>query len=709
MKLIRQKTDLLNLIVLFIFFFGVVTIFWFFLCLIGLIIGIVYFLFLKNQYAKYNGLALAIHVGFISILTHTYKEVSPLNLAMWYGIGFIVIFLIFNIISFLNKKGKININSVKKISDKIILSKVNPSSKKSLKLLLILIPILMWSSVYIDFKVMFDNETKMLWINVPSTVKTGESFEITVEAWDSFERLSATYRGTIEFSLKSYDLDSFKLMKSIKAGFPQSYTFTGQVLGSDIAYEIKDGKDNGVHIFDAIIYTPGIHYILVNDSYTENTYYSNPVIVKNFRETDNRIFWGDIHTHSELSDGSGTAAHSFYYARHVACLDFYALTDHGEIMMWNPESLNLVEYEANMAYIPDEFVTFNGVEWTNVLTGHYTCIFSGDQLIKDPVLSYIILPTTDDLWKALDDFTEETGDRALALPHHTTQEAYMQDWTYINPKYVKIAEVTSVHGECLFEHRHELNYRGMIDQPKDYVYGTSVVDAFIMGKKMTMYASSDEHDGHPGHSLSHNKAYVGYQRPISVWHTRNEHPYPGGLTAAHVNGLTRDDVFTALEKQRIHANSDHGRPILEFSINGKKVGDDSTVKVSSADSPRRIEVFIAQDGAPVALHHEAASVYPDWIPNWKASVEIIKNGELWRSVDISSAIEKISVVDSEPIKGSSFEDKCVQIDGEWYVNEYSDNPIDPSTLNTNGYDFYLIRMVGENGRTSYIGPLWVEY
>ena len=45
----------------------------------------------------------------------------------------------------------------------------------------------------------------------------------------------------------------------------------------------------------------------------------------------------------------------------------------------------------------------------------------------------------------------------------------------------------------------------------------------------------------------------------------------------------------------------------------------------------------------------------------------------------------------------------------YYINQYSDNPIDPSTLNTNGYDFYLIRVVGENGRMSYAGPIWVEY
>ena len=46
--------------------------------------------------------------------------------------------------------------------------------------------------------------------------------------------------------------------------------------------------------------------------------------------------------------------------------------------------------------------------------------------------------------------------------------------------------------------------------------------------------------------------------------------------------------------------------------------------------------------------------------------------------------------------------------GNYYINVYSDNPIDPSILNTGGVDFYLVRVVGDNGRMAYAGPIWVE-
>ncbi|MHA2295004.1 MAG: hypothetical protein ACXAEU_08685 [Candidatus Hodarchaeales archaeon] len=53
---------------------------------------------------------------------------------------------------------------------------------------------------------------------------------------------------------------------------------------------------------------------------------------------------------------------------------------------------------------------------------------------------------------------------------------------------------------------------------------------------------------------------------------------------------------------------------------------------------------------------------------------------------------------------------CIQgSDGSSYSNDHSSNPVDPNTLNTGGMDYYAIRVVGTNGRTSYMGPIWVSY
>jgi len=693
---------------LLLYLFGIFTYFWYFWSWIGLIIGVIYFTFFQDRAWKRNGLILAFAVSFITLFVYFYKDFSPLQLAIRTGL---IIFLSYFFILVGIEILKTRILIIGKIKEKFFQKIQRYPSKLRLggKMMIILLPLVLWSSVSLDFGVMFDNKTRLLWIHTPSKVNQGDFFDITVQAWDQFERLSATYKGTVKFSIESYNLSNSNLINNPNVSLPQPYTFTGQFFGSDMAYNIKDDKDNGLHVFQMSINTTGIHYLLVNDSFTQNTYYSNPILVVNYSINEKLIVWGDIHTHSHLSDGTGTADHSYFFARHIACLEYNALTDHGEIMLFALGSLDRLESSTNDAYEPGRFVTFHGIEWTNVRTGHYVCVFSGNQLLKKPVLSYMTVPNTDALWDALDKFTSETGARALALPHHSTKKSYMQDWTYINPKYVKLAEVCSVHGDFLFEQRHQLNYRGAIHPPPEYTYGSSIVDALTMGKRLTLYAASDEHDGHPGHSLSHTRAYIGHQRPFSLWHTRNEHPFPGGLTAIYVDNLTREGVFSGFENQRIYANSDHGRPILVFTINNTRVGNGSTLIVNNQNSHREINIFLAQDGAPVALMSKSASVTPNWTPNWNVSIEIIKNGIIWQTIDISTPIHNLTMLDTDPIIGTSYESYCIEKDGNWYINSYSDNPIDPSSLNTGGFDYYLVRVVGDNGRHSYAGPIWVEY
>ncbi|MFW9943525.1 MAG: DUF3604 domain-containing protein, partial [Candidatus Sifarchaeia archaeon] len=656
---------------------------------------------------RIHGLAMAFAAGASAFAAHTGTGMSPLKLAFFYGtvpfVGYLVLY--YTLWWWTRRKGTPHLLSNLYSAGKSIPRR----AKAPLMILVVLVPVGLWWVVDIDLGVMFDNESRLLWVHAPSIVDSGTSFNITVEAWDAYERLSATYKGNVQFSVESYNLTTYAALTSVSAVLPESYTFTGQTIGSDIAYEIRDGKDNGWHSFTARIDTPGYHYILVEDSTTGNTYYSNPIMVTDLTDTDSRIFWGDIHGHTELSDGTGSPQHSFYFARYIAGIDFCSLTDHGEIMLFIPGALDTLELATNAAYDPGHFVTFHGIEWTNVDPGHYTCIFSGNQLIKTPVLSYLTVPTTEALWQALDSFTAGTDSRALALPHHTTQNAYIQDWTYINPKYVKIAEVTSVHGEFLFEPRHILNYVGAIDPPPEYLNGSSIVDAFTMGYRMTLYASSDQHDGHPGHSLSHTPAFVGHQRPWSIWQTRNEHPYPGGLVAVHATNLTRESVFSALENQVVFANSDHGRPILDFTINGTGVGNGSILSSGDVNAAREISVTLAQDPSPAGAKSTAASVTTGWAPDWDATIEIIKNGELFMSIPVEDPVTRVTVLDTTPIAGTSYgAERCVQKNGQYYINDYSDNPVNPEGLNTGGADFYIVRVFGENGRITYAGPIWVE-
>jgi hypothetical protein len=720
----RFLRTVLRVLRLVVYVFGVYFTASFFFSFVGLVIGILYFVLFRNSAWRFHGLVLAWAAGVSTLILNVMSYLNTLSVfggssystsyfSIAIGPGTMITYtIVFAVWRIRNRRMTRRPRWLARYD--AFTKRMPKYAKVSLVLAIVIVPMIFWWSVSVDLGVAFDNNPRLLWVHAPTTVNAGSDFRVTVEAWDAYERLSAIYKGTVQFSVMSYNLTTFELLSSMSAGLPSAYNFSGQDFSNDMAYEIHDGRDNGLHVFTARIDTPGIHYLLVNDSVTQNTYWSNPIIVGNFSSTDPMIYWGDIHSHSELSDGSGSPEHDYYYARYVACLDYCALTDHGEVMNLGfgalLGALDHSERATNLAYDPGSFVALQGVEWTQTSTGHYVCIFSGNSLPRNPVISYMTLPTTQDLWNVLDAFTSATGCQALAMPHHTTEEEYIEDWTYINPKYVKIVEVTSVHGDCLFEQRDPYNYRGCVDPPPSYTPGSCVMDAFKMGYRMTMYASGDNHDGHPGHSLSHTDAYIGHQEPWTTWNIRGGMPYPSGITAVYALNLTRSSVFDGLENQRIFASSDYGRPFINFTINGVRVGDGSTVKVANATTPRVIDLIIAQDGAPAANKRpDAASVTPYWMPDWGAYVEIFKNGNLLQRLRVHAPLANLTEIDSNPVTGTSYgEGNCVQVNGKYYINSYSDNPIDPNTLNTSGADFYLLRVVGDNGRTAYAGPIWVE-
>jgi hypothetical protein len=526
----------------------------------------------------------------------------------------------------------------------------------------------------------------------------------------------------ISFNISSLDLVP---KSSVNYSLPGEYTFTGQNPGyiTDSAYLINDGKDNGMQKFNVMINTPGIHYIVVRDVSTDSisflskipfknsSFYSNPIVAFEDGSSETKIFWGDIHTHSHLSDAAGSVAHNIKYARDIANLDFFSITDHSEIMTFTPWVFPSLESEINKANKPGTFVAFQGIEYTNVEYGHYTLIMDGEDLLYPPDLlpgRYGSISNPQRLWADLDAFTARTGSRVLALPHHTTKKYYPQDWSYINPKYVRIAEVTSTHGEFLYEHRHPLNYHGADSPPKEYTYGTSITDALKMGLSLSLYASSDGHCGHPGHTIAHTGAGVAHQRPLTTWHTRVDKVWPSGLTAVYTTNLTRFSVFDALYNRQIYGTSDFGRPYLYFSINNATVGGNSTIFVSNSTINRELKIFIAQDGSPAAARERSAAslVSENWLPMWNGTVEILKNGELLSSIQISTPIASIAINDNNTITGTAY-DQCIQKNGKYYLNNFSENPVNPTELNTNGKDFYIVRLVGQNRRFAYIGPIWV--
>jgi hypothetical protein len=260
---------------------------------------------------------------------------------------------------------------------------------------------------------------------------------------------------------------------------------------------------------------------------------SNPLVVRTGIE---KVLWGDLHGHSQLSDGTGTPSDFYDYARNIASLDVAALTDHDHWGMRfldaNPDMWDEIRAAAEHFNEPGRFVTLLGYEWTSWLQGHRHVLYFADH---GEVLSSVDsrYETPDQLWTAL------RGKQALTFAHHSAGGPISTNWTFAPPPDLEpITEIVSVHGSSEAP-----------DSP-DPIYnpvpGNSVRDALMLGYRFGFIGSSDSHDGHPG--LAEIAS-----------------PGASGIAAIRATASTREAVLEALRARNTYATNGP-RIYLETSL-----------------------------------------------------------------------------------------------------------------------------------------------
>lgn len=268
-------------------------------------------------------------------------------------------------------------------------------------------------------------------------------------------------------------------------------------------------------------------------------------------------YFGDIHTHSGWPDGGcgmGTIDENYLYARDVANLDIYALTDHDTQIMasnsWQAQLAKAAEY-----YRPGEFVTIPAYEWTSSLYGHRNVYYRS---AEGPMFPCRFEPdywsptheTPEQLWARLD----EAGLPAITVPHHTTATSHPLNWHWFSPKYDRVVEIYSSWGD----HEWPLNpRRGYGSDRFEHLY---IREALSLGHRFGFIASSDGHDGHPGNAQSPD-----------VKHHHLYHHLGSGRIGVLAPELTREAVFDAIYERRCYATT--GPHIaLSVTLNGRPMG-----------------------------------------------------------------------------------------------------------------------------------------
>jgi hypothetical protein len=285
---------------------------------------------------------------------------------------------------------------------------------------------------------------------------------------------------------------------------------------------------------------------------------SNPCVVT---PVVPRLLFGDVHGHSNLSDGTGTPEDYYRYARDVAALDVAALTDHDHWGMpfldETPANWARIEEAARSFHEPGRFVTLLGYEWTSWIWGHrHVLHFEDTAAIKSSIDERYDSPP--ELWDAL------RGAPALTFAHHSAGAPVATDWRIApDPELEPVTEIVSIHGSSeSFDSPWPVG--GMIE-------GNTVRDALGRGYRLGLIGSGDSHDGHPGL-------------------VQLADGYSGGLAGIFAAERTREAVLAALRARRVYATNGP-RIVLEANLDGKPMG--SVVKAGAGG---RLEVQAAAPG-----------------------------------------------------------------------------------------------------------------
>ena len=258
---------------------------------------------------------------------------------------------------------------------------------------------------------------------------------------------------------------------------------------------------------------------------------SNPILCA-AELPDEQVFWGDLHSHARRSfDATGDLP--FEYARDVARLDFYALTDHVEGLsdeMWQEMRLATQDW-----YDPGRFATILGYEATFPAPwAHHNVYFRDDGDVRIGRHN----GTVQDLWQQL------VAGEAMTIPHHTGVRFSPKasnlpggtgpniDWQYANDAFRRVVEVYSGHGLCeYYDPDHPLAYQHCDFSLNDSAVGPHYVqEGWLTGQRMGTICSSDNHQAQPGRRQT-------------------------GLAAVWSPALTRSSIFDSIHNRQTYGTT----------------------------------------------------------------------------------------------------------------------------------------------------------
>lgn len=262
-------------------------------------------------------------------------------------------------------------------------------------------------------------------------------------------------------------------------------------------------------------------------------------------------FIGEMHGHTNFSDGQPDIDGYFKNLRDVAKVDFAAVTDHdhggvGKPELWvgSPSKWDLIREKVKEYYQPGKFTTILAYERDSYPFYNNMIIYYGShdgQMIRGERDGEVTERELENILSRKDIFT---------VPHDTYSLSSGADFSTIDPSlFTPFIEIYS-RGDAAEYMGNPAN-----TEPAQCA-GGYFRDALMRGGKMGVIAGSDDHSCRNG--------------------LITDEPYPRkfpGLTGVWAKENTLDAIFEAFRAKRCYAFMG-GRMIIDFRINGHYMGEE---------------------------------------------------------------------------------------------------------------------------------------
>jgi len=369
-------------------------------------------------------------------------------------------------------------------------------------------------------------KAEKLFARGPSIIKPGEEAHLVIYAEDSRENVVNQMEGTIYIDNKAYPAMNLQS----KVGLPR-YQWPLQNM------------------------TPGVHYIKVRYQNLETL--SNPIWVTNKEVSP--LFWGDLHVHSQVSDGRGEIDDVLEDAYRRG-LDFIAVADHAFGREERGHRLERLKKQCSSIekYSLSDFVPLFAGETHYLDHIHLNMYFNHNNSEKaEFFLRELekVLPIDLD-WKKISieekqqilkgfwnrfDKLQAQDPQVLVFFHHTMWLGGME---YFH-KTMRLIEMVSIFGSS--ETREQKEETEKLQMMADRLKGegerkNSVREALNQGYKLGFVGGSDNHDGQGGKNA---------------------------LTAIQSDSLTRESLWQGLYQRRTYATNAH-KTLLQIEKSGNK-------------------------------------------------------------------------------------------------------------------------------------------